>query len=457
MDLSTLIERAANLIKAGQREEALVHLDTLLARTPEHPIILHLYGTLLLESGKIGASLAMLTRAAQNGPKYDFVWKNLGGALRKAQHYDVSRQAYQTAHKLNPDDPDVMAMLAGSHVNVGDPGPGIEWARKALIKDPLNSHAWNHLALCLLENGQWKEGWKAYERRWAIPNRKKDARDYGGVRKWRGRKVETLAIHGEQGLGDEILFLSCLPELRDRAKRIVIECAGRLVPLITRSFDCPVYATHAELISAEQPDAWIPIGDLPRFVRNSPADFERQPAAYLRADPVLVKEYRVRLAALGPRPWVGIAWWGGTPETHSRLRCTELADWRPVRKAAGACISLQYGDVAPQVAAEAGLTHWQDAIDDLDRTAALCEALDLVISVPQTIVHIAGALGRPTWVATPAWTCWRFAKGGDRCLWHPSAKLYRQERSLEWKPVLNRMGADLANFGSLPGTKSAAA
>lgn len=457
MDFNALIERAGGLIKAGKREEAFYHLDTLLAKAPDHPIVLHLYGSLLLESGQVGASLAMLRRAAQVGREFDFIWKNLGAALRKAQHYALSRQAYETAYKLNPNDTDTLAMLAGSHVNVGDPSPGIEWARKSLALDPDNPHAWNHLALCLLESGQWSEGWEAYSRRWEIPNRKKDARDYGGVPKWDGRPVETLAIHGEQGLGDEILFLSCLPELRGRAKRIVIECAPRLKPLIERSFGCPVYGAHAELIAAEQPDAWLPMGDLPALVRSKTEDFGRQSERYLVPDSGLVEEYRARLTALGPRPWVGIAWWGGTPDTHSSLRCTDLAEWATIRDAAGTCISLQYGAVAPHAAEAAGLTHWQDAIDDLDRTAALVDALDLVVSVPQTIVHIAGALGRPTWVATPAWTCWRFAQGGDRCLWHPSAKLYRQAESGQWRPLLTKIGADLADFARLQRAKPAAA
>ena len=112
-------------------------------------------------------------------------------------------------------------------------------------------------------------------------------------------------------------------------------------------------------------------------------------------------------------------------------------------------VSLQYGDAAAEVQAFAEthalpVVHWPDAIDDLAQMAALISALDLVISVCNTTIHLGGALGRPVWVLAPQVPEWRYGIAGDGMPWYPSVRIFRQARAGEWPPVIERVAAALA-------------
>jgi hypothetical protein len=133
-----------------------------------------------------------------------------------------------------------------------------------------------------------------------------------------------------------------------------------------------------------------------------------------------------------------------------RLRSVTLADWRPVFALPGAAfVSLQYHrDAAEEVAAfgrESGMVihHWQEAIDDYDETAALVCALDAVVSVCTTIIHLAGALGRPVVALVPSAPEWRYGLEGERMPWYPSVRLLRQRVGGEWGEVMAQAAARL--------------
>jgi hypothetical protein len=107
-------------------------------------------------------------------------------------------------------------------------------------------------------------------------------------------------------------------------------------------------------------------------------------------------------------------------------------------------VSLQYGDCAAEIAAFAdksgiALPHWQEAIDDYDETAALVTALDQVVSVCTSVIHLGGSLGRPVWVMVPAIPEWRYGFAGERLPWYPTVRLFRQARTGDWDPLIARV------------------
>ena len=183
--------------------------------------------------------------------------------------------------------------------------------------------------------------------------------------------------------------------------------------------------------------------------RRSLADFPRH-SGYLKADPVRTHEWRGRLHALGPGLKIGLSWRGGTPVSRVALRSIPLEAWTRLFALAGVrFVSLQYteGAAAETAAlARAGgpvVTHWQDAIDDYDETAALVSALDLTISVCTSVVHLAGALGRPVWVLAPQAAEWRYGTRGETLPWYPSARVFRQHESGDWEAVMRRVASEL--------------
>ncbi len=276
--------------------------------------------------------------------------------------------------------------------------------------------------------------------------------------RWSGEPLvdAVLLVHGEQGVGDEILFATCYEHLLDRAAHCVLICDPRLAPLFRRSFP------EADVIGYErrkdhQPaplsrtvDWQVPAGSVPRFFRRRADDFPRR-RQFLHTDPQLAQEWRNRLAALGGAMRVGISSRaGGQPAEHHR-RSTNLADWQPLLAVPGVrWINLQYGDTSQECAwakTELGITihDWADGdpLIDLDGFAARLAALDLVISVGNATVHLAGALGVTTWAILPQTPNWRWGLQGEQSLWYASVRLVRQAAEGLWEPVFQKVAQDL--------------
>lgn len=446
-----LHQHAEGLIAAGHAEQAIEIWDRLICDFPDRADAYYGLGTCLAALGKDGGAIAALNHALSLVPSNPNVWAQYGMVMRRNQHSDASRHCFQQALKMAPDHPQALVGMAGSYVNMGDPAKGIPFARKLLKLDPdmrsaHTAHAHNDLALLLLETGQWQEGWKEYGLRSNLPGY--HVRDYGPVEKWTGERVRCLALHPEQGLGDEILFASCLSDVLPLVDEVVCEVNHRLLGFFRRSFPTVrFYATHDEVMKAEYTniEAWDRLGDLAGRFRPSPDTCPGQP--YMKADPAATLGYRARLEALGPPPYLGLAWHGGTAATHEAVRNPPIEQWKKILDGPGTKISVQYGDHGRRFAPRLGLPHWQSAIDDFDELVALTAALDGVISVCQTQVHIAGSLGVPCLVTCPSRYSWQFAPlfNGDpaRMAWYRSVALYRQP-GLDWAPVFDRMASDIA-------------
>jgi hypothetical protein len=151
-----------------------------------------------------------------------------------------------------------------------------------------------------------------------------------------------------------------------------------------------------------------------------------------------------------------VSWVGGTVKTGKSRRSMTLEDWVPVLRLRGIrFISLQYTDCRAELAwlREAhGLevVHWQEAIDDYDETAALVTALDAVASVCTAVVHLAGALDRPTRVAVPWWPAWPFMLEGEEMPWYPSVRLIRQQQPHDWSAPMARIAGEIAALARAP-------
>ncbi|MDD2767311.1 MAG: tetratricopeptide repeat protein [Methylococcus sp.] len=308
-----------------------------------------------------------------------------------------------------------------------------------------------HRSVVLLKNRRFGEGWRDYHFRWRY--RATQPRHFP-FPQWTGRPCagQTLLVYGEQGLGDEIMFASCIKDIQEQsAARVVLECNIRLEKLFRRSFPevtvigaARAQAGLEDLTEAGPIDFQLPIGDLPAFFRTEEASFP-QHQGYLKPEPERVAFWSQRLAALGAGPKIGISWRGGQGKTRREARSIPLREWFPILATEGAhFVSLQYTDCRDELEAVSseygvGIHHWQEAIDDYDETAALVAALDRVVTVCTAIVHLTGALGRPAWVLAPRIPEWRYLASGDTMPWYPSVRLFRQGRAEDWPAVLERV------------------
>lgn len=434
------LHKATQFHVIGKRQEAENIYLSLLKQQPTHAFLNFAYGTLLTdEENRVGLSIPLLKQSVAADPTNVQAWNNLAAAYKSCWLHEESVEALNIALDLDPRNPAVYANYSGLYINEGCPEKCLPWTERGMLIDPDIPQLHNHRALALLELGRWSEAWPEWEWRIKLPGwfqRPFPER----TKPWHGQPVKTLALSGEQGIGDEILFASIIPEILPLVKdRLFIECTQRLQTLFERTFpSCKTYPSHQELLFHEHDiEAHLQLGSLPRLFRWKAEECPGTP--FLKPDPVQVNEFRARLTSLGPPPYVGLAWQGGTNKTHRHARAITLQSMKPIAEIAGATfVSVQYGQVGLE-AAHAGLPHWADAVIDFDRHTALIAACDLIISVCQTAVHQAGALGIPCWCLTPVKVAWRYGvTGGERMFWWNSVKLLRQEKEGEWDPVIQR-------------------
>jgi hypothetical protein len=310
-------------------------------------------------------------------------------------------------------------------------------------------------ALARLKLGRFADAWPDYDaRKLARGNYVPRALP---LPEWQGQPLRgsKLLIYAEQGIGDQIMFASCVPDVLAQAESCMIECAPQLVPLFRRSFPSAMIESQAQgdaslarAALAAGIDLQAAIGSLPAQFRKHRSDFDSQ-TAYLRADPARIDHWKRRLDALGPGLKIGISWSGGAPSTHGASRSTRLADWLPVLRQPGChFVNLQYGNAGGELRAIAHehsipIHDWRDAIENFDETAALVTAMDLVISVQTALVHLAGALGKPVWVMLQAACEWRYGEHSETMAWYSGARLVRQPRPGDWHSVVMRIAQDV--------------
>lgn len=311
-------------------------------------------------------------------------------------------------------------------------------------------------AMLSLQSARFDRAWDDYERGMDLRLRKNR---YGGRRTWNGERLtgKTILIFGEQGLGDEILFASCIPDVLKHAGQCIIECNAMLEKVFAASFPTAIVhgghlgESRGWLSALPPPDFEVPIGSLPKFFRRALSDFSFHPG-YLRVDAARVSRWKFRLDALGRGLKVGVSWRGGTYGTSRETRSIPLPDWLPVLQVPGVeFVNLQYG---PSTRALSHLNqahgikihHFADALDDYAETAGLVSALDLVISVCTSIVSLGGALGKPVWVLTPTSAGWMFVRGRNDMIWFPSARLFWQAKPGEWGPVVQNVAQALTKL-----------
>jgi len=380
-----------------------------------------------------------------------------GNALVDRDDYAAAEQQFRLATEST-------ATFAEAHCNLGLTLQFLERldeSRDALLRaialQPDSAAAHMNLSATHFLSGELARGWMEYECRGhgrGFPQRPHPPRDLAAA--WDGSSPagRNVLVYCEQGIGDEVMFASCLPEFIDQAGKCLIACDPRLVRLFQRSFpQSHVFPLETllrpELVTSLGPvDCHVAIASLPRFLRPALTSF---PVAesYLLADASQVEAFRERLASCPAQLRVGISWRGGASADEHRRRSTALADWRPLLTIPGIqFVSLQHGDCKAELqsardAMSVDIEQWSDVnpLIDIDRFAAQIKSLDLVVSIDNSTLHFAGALGVPTHglVSYPSASYFRWFGDGEACYWYSSVRLLRRKYPSTWQPVFERV------------------
>ena len=397
---------------------------------------LFMTGYIMLEAERYGLAYHIYERCAQMAPQISEVYSNMGMCLEEYDPYKAIRM-FQKGYQLNPKNSHAMANEGLMHLLTGKPEKCIELSQKALTIDPDLTSAKHNTGLAQLMLRQWKEGWKNYFDTLGVKHRER--RDYG-LPEWNGEPGQVL-VYGEQGVGDEIMFASCLADLM-QTNDVVLDCDSRLKGLFDRSFDCPVYGTRfrkeTPLLDTHKPDYQCAMGQLPHFYRNTEEDFPGTP--YLKVCPERSLQWKALFDTL-PGKKIGIAWNGGLNRTGKKRRSLALSDMEPLFSDGDTFISLEYKqhDPHPQ------LRQYPETLkgNDIDLLAALISELDLVVTACTTVVYVAGALGIPCHVLVPSCPGYRYHTKGDDFLWYDSVQLFRQKPGEPWAQTVERYAKNL--------------
>ncbi len=453
--------RALTHAQAGEYAPAAAELRALLAQDAGHAEAWNALGNIHKLERRWLEAIECYERAIGLEPRLYSALSNLGVALRNQGRTADALPYLERATALAPDRADIAFNRALGLIDSGREEEGEAALERTLALEPEMAEAHFARGCQLLAAGRFAEGWREYE--WRTRAEDWERRNAEAALPWwqgETRTNATLLVRAEQGLGDQIMFASCLPDLLAQRGRCVIECDGRLQALFRRSFPSatvvPAEPAGAWRNAARAPDVQVNLGSLPRWlVRDSIESFPRH-TGYLQADPARVQAWRERLAQLGAGPRIGVSWRGGTWNTRQLARSLPLAALAPLMHAApGAWVSLQYGDCAAEIhelqrSQGIELTHWPDALGNYEETAALVAALDQVVSVQTAVVHLAGALGRPVWVMVPARAEWRYMRSGEGMPWYPAARLFRQHAAGDWPAVVGRVADQLARWPGHP-------
>jgi tetratricopeptide (TPR) repeat protein len=440
---------------------------------PDSPLGYNNLGSVLYDLGDPEAAIETLRAAIYKMPHQAILWNSLATVLAEEGRADESLIFYNEASRLEPGFARAYHNLGYAYQHLGQLEEALENYDRALALavDPTEKMESRHSrSICLIGAGKLEEGFREYEIRNSERFR---AYFHHMIRapRWNGEPVEglKLLLVGEQGLGDEFMFANILPDIaRDLGPdgKLQIAVDPRLVPLFRRSFPEAEVGTYDDrtliddngnkairLIpfasNGNEPDMWAPMGSALQVYRKRLSDFPHKP--FLTPDPARVAEFRETLARL-PGKKVGVCWRSMMLEAKRAKYFSPIEGWAPVLKTEGVSfINLQYGDCAEELARARsghGITIHQieglDLRDDIDGTAALCAALDLVLSAPTAAAATAASVGAKVWflVAGRTWP----QLGTDEYPWYADTRVFAPKSFGDWPALMADAAAELKAF-----------
>lgn len=463
------LHRGMALHGTGQYAAALVSYDRVLALGGA-PADVHLRRALVLEA--LGQSVAALEGARQArrlAPDSGEAWELTGRVALQQKDWPAAREAWEKACGLAPQALNPLLGLARVFYEQQQWDDARACYEKALALDPAALHCWHdlgaihslcgryeeaercyghllaadpeqngaryQLALVQLLQGNFAEGLENFEAR--APRSASDQAC------WRGEPLagRSIFLYAEQGYGDTLQCARFAPQVERAGGRVVLGVTPPLVRLLQASF--PSMTVVSDTVQAEKNCALM---SLP-YALGLRADTIPAEVPYLHPP----EEARAKARTL---PWkkeklrVGLVWAGNPDHVLDRFRSIPLEALRPLFAVAEAAFySVQMGPGARQLEqSNLPIVDLRPQIDDMADTAALLEQLDLLIAVDTSVLHLAGALGRPAWLLVPAAPDWRWQLSREDSPWYPTLRLFRQRALGDWTPVIARVAAALRQF-----------
>ena len=475
-----------NLYNADGFSEVIDEARLLAEQYPNSYIIWNVMGAAAAQIDMLDLSIMALRQVIALKPDHAIAYNNLGNTFIKLDNYSDAIEAFKNAIKIQPDNLDALynmsialrlqgdfdeAMEACGRVvrmqpqnakahhtmgkilqDLGKPEEATKAYMKAIEIKPDYAGALNSLSRCYLMQNDFVKAFEHTEWRWLAQQDNIGSQFKSNKPSWTGEQHEKVFVWKEQGIGDELMLSSMFVDLIKKSENIVIECDSRLIPLYERSFPKNIqFINDRNQISEGDYDSQIAIGSLPKYLRHELNDFKSVASGWLSADGEKVNVLREKLRSESAGKIIGISWLTMAAlekAQHRNIALPKLAEY--LTQIPGKYVSLQYGDVAEEVdrvSYQTGINISRieeiDNFRDIDGLAALISACDLVISIDNLTVHLAGSLGVDTRVILPKVADARWGTSTRASYWYDSVTLYRQEDLGDWCAPLNHLVNDL--------------
>jgi tetratricopeptide (TPR) repeat protein len=413
--LMALINRGNARAEAGEPDKAIADYDAALALAPGHPLALYNRGNALRALGRNAEAIASYDRALSVMPQHSGALRNRGLALAALNRHQEAVASFAQAIVLKPDDAD-------AHFDT---------------------------AMSLLTLGDYPRGFAEYEWRWKRAGMNAKPRFRQPL--WLGETPlgsKTILLHAEQGLGDTIQFVRYATLLARGGARVLLEVQPELKDLLSQIEGAAGVFTRGETLPNF--DVQCPLMSLPLALKTTPQTIPAE-GPYLRADAARLVTWKPELDTLAA-PRVAIAWSGRATHINDRNRSLTLAALEPLLALSNVRFVSIQRDPRPadaeRLAADPRILHLGDRLEDFSDTAAVLALTDLLIAVDTSVLHLAGALGRPAWGMIPFQPDWRWGLAGNATSWYPGMELFRQPEPGDWTNVINQMTEKLASAGA---------
>lgn len=435
--------------KRGQWETGLKHYRLALALRPDAPEALSNIGIVLTRLKRHAEALECLDQAIAGSPRLADAWINRGTVLNDLGRYEEALASHEQALQLRPGSVEAWHNRGNALANLGRNAEAIQSYDKVLAIAPGHVESHFNKSLMLLDACDFAQAWKEYEWRWQSAT--SGAHRYPtSLPSWNGTAMTgRLLVWAEQGVGDEILYASMLPEARAVVGRLIVLIDRRLLPLFQRSFAGIEFLDKDLPLASDIADWQISMGGLAGFLRTGRARFPATTGGFLKADPARTRDFK---SVFGASRLCGVSWLSKNPR-FGNAKSLQLKALLPVLTMPGMqCVDLQYGDTLAERAGllkdEGAVLHHLDDLDtfsDLDGLAALINACDVIVTSSNLTVHIAGALGKPTHLLVPfsRGKIWYWHTGDQRSLWYPSVTLHRQGADGDWTAAIRSLTSRL--------------
>ncbi len=442
------------LKKKGDLENAITSFRKAVNLDPEYAEALSNLGLAMIAQDRLKEAASNLQKAVSLVPNSAEFHNNLGVLFNRQGRFEEAVATSDKAITMQAEYVEAHNNLGTALIELGRFSEAKAAFERAIAINPECAEAHHNRSLVLLLTAQFEDGWKEYEWRWRHKGFSTPLRPFP-QQWWNGsaQEVEKLLVWGEQGIGDEVQFSGLIRHIISRGIKVVIECDHRLVLLLRRSFPGTVVVERtdppAPLLKDPSITHQIPMASIPRVLGLSPDSMSFQ-NPFIIIDEKERDRFRSEYKADGDPLLVGISWRSGNRQ-EGQKRSIGLESWGPIFRAPGArFVNLQYGECSEELQeahSHFGVKVLEDErinpLRDLESFTAQMAAMDMVISVDNSTVHFAGAMGVKVWTMLPTVPDWRWGLVGDKTRWYPTMRLFRQEERGKWEPVISRVAREL--------------